>query len=184
MRRSLRILEACERLRARRNPGTAIAASNAMIATTIMISTSVKPACFRCNLVNIIFYCVGLVFVCVWVAIARLLPATISQLIPCRSLRGEWQANESSDLITDRRATKNRCRRRPTVRCSRPKGPAEWCQRFAHHRRGQGCCSRRSEERRVGRDNWSSLGPQLCCRWYDWSQLRTDRQQRRSYADG
>src|SRR5207237_9561676 len=44
MRRSLRILEACERLRARRNPGTAIAASNAMIATTIMISTRVKAA--------------------------------------------------------------------------------------------------------------------------------------------
>src|SRR5437667_7628291 len=34
---------ACERLRARRNPGTAIAASKAMIATTIMISTRVKP---------------------------------------------------------------------------------------------------------------------------------------------
>jgi fatty-acid desaturase len=30
-------------LRARKNPGTAIAASNAMIATTIMISTRVKP---------------------------------------------------------------------------------------------------------------------------------------------
>src|SRR5438128_6942756 len=40
-----------------------------MIATTIMISTSVKPACFLFNFVNIIFYCVGLVFVCVWVAI-------------------------------------------------------------------------------------------------------------------
>jgi len=44
-RRSFKILDACERLRARRKPGTAIAASNAMIATTIMISTSVKPAC-------------------------------------------------------------------------------------------------------------------------------------------
>src|SRR6478736_764742 len=43
MRRSLRIFEACERLRARRNPGTAMEASSAMIATTIMISTSVKP---------------------------------------------------------------------------------------------------------------------------------------------
>src|SRR3954453_11254493 len=42
-RRSLMILEACERLRARRNPGTAMAASKAMIATTIMISTRVKP---------------------------------------------------------------------------------------------------------------------------------------------
>src|SRR5256886_5265078 len=54
MRRSFRIRLACERLRARRNPGTAIAASNAMIATTIMISTSVKPAWFRFNLVTII----------------------------------------------------------------------------------------------------------------------------------
>src|SRR3954464_7675013 len=43
MRRSLMILEAWERLRARRNPGTAMAASRAMIATTIMISTRVKP---------------------------------------------------------------------------------------------------------------------------------------------
>src|SRR6202795_1321864 len=43
IRRSLRILVACERLRARRNPGTAIAANNAMIATTIIISTRVKP---------------------------------------------------------------------------------------------------------------------------------------------
>ena len=43
IRRSFRIRLACERLRARRNPGTAIAASNAMIATTIMISTRVKP---------------------------------------------------------------------------------------------------------------------------------------------
>src|SRR4051812_39720053 len=42
-RRSLRIRLAWERLRARRNPGTAIAASKAMIATTIMISTRVKP---------------------------------------------------------------------------------------------------------------------------------------------
>src|SRR5438067_9477985 len=55
MRRSLRTLEACERLRARKNPGTAIAASNAMIATTIMISTSVKPAFRRLNLFNMMF---------------------------------------------------------------------------------------------------------------------------------
>src|SRR5437899_1741634 len=34
---------ACERFRARRKPGTAIDASRAMIATTIMISTRVKP---------------------------------------------------------------------------------------------------------------------------------------------
>src|SRR6201992_3086779 len=33
----------CERLRARRKLGTAMAARRAMIATTIMISTSVKP---------------------------------------------------------------------------------------------------------------------------------------------
>src|SRR5205085_5211637 len=42
IRRSLRILLAWERLRARRKPGTAIAASSAMMATTIMISTRVK----------------------------------------------------------------------------------------------------------------------------------------------
>src|SRR5689334_25442914 len=42
-RRSFRIRLACARLRARRNPGTAIAANKAMIATTIMISTRVKP---------------------------------------------------------------------------------------------------------------------------------------------
>src|SRR5438477_1130452 len=54
MRRSLRILVACERLRARRNPGTAIAASKAMIATTIIISTSVKPALFADNFFDII----------------------------------------------------------------------------------------------------------------------------------
>src|SRR5438045_7371329 len=44
IRRSLRIRLAWERLRARRKPGTAIAAKSAMIATTIMISTRVKPA--------------------------------------------------------------------------------------------------------------------------------------------
>src|SRR5206468_9976239 len=44
MRRSLRIRLAWERLRARRKPGTAIAAKSAMIATTIIISTRVKPA--------------------------------------------------------------------------------------------------------------------------------------------
>src|SRR5215212_11619967 len=42
-RRSLIMRLACERLRARRNPGTAIAAKRAMMATTIMISTRVKP---------------------------------------------------------------------------------------------------------------------------------------------
>src|SRR5437667_4104287 len=44
IRRSLRIRLAWERLRARRKPGTAIAAKSAMIATTIIISTRVKPA--------------------------------------------------------------------------------------------------------------------------------------------
>src|SRR5438552_17141489 len=42
IRRSVRIRLAWERLRARKNPGTAMAASNAMIATTIMISTRVN----------------------------------------------------------------------------------------------------------------------------------------------
>jgi hypothetical protein len=49
----LRIFEACERLRARRKPGTAIAARSAMIATTIMISTSVKPARLVVSFLNI-----------------------------------------------------------------------------------------------------------------------------------
>ena len=52
-RRSLRTFEACERLRARRKPGTAIAARSAMIATTIMISTSVKPARLVVSFLNI-----------------------------------------------------------------------------------------------------------------------------------
>src|SRR5476651_830414 len=43
IRRSSRMRVACERLRARRKFGTAMAARRAMIATTIMISTSVKP---------------------------------------------------------------------------------------------------------------------------------------------
>src|SRR6266480_4658783 len=90
MRRSLRILEACERLRARRNPGTAIAASNAMIATTIMISTSVKPACFRFNLVNIILLLIALVY-CLFVFELRwrgFFRLRFSQLIPCHSCPG------------------------------------------------------------------------------------------------
>ena len=70
--------------------GIAMAARRPMMATTIMISTSVKPACFRFNLVNIIFYCVGLVFVSVWVANRRgFFRLRISQLIPCHSLYGE-----------------------------------------------------------------------------------------------
>src|SRR5205807_3446007 len=64
MRRSLRILDACERLRARKNPGTAIAASNAMMATTIMISTRVKPPRRLLSLFNImlsVLYCLSAV---------------------------------------------------------------------------------------------------------------------------
>src|SRR6266699_2085381 len=62
MRRSFRIRVACERLRARRNPGTAIAASNAIIATTIMISTRVKPPrrllmAFNMLLLSLSFVC-------------------------------------------------------------------------------------------------------------------------------
>src|SRR6266566_3398586 len=53
MRRSLRIRLAWERLRARRKPGTAIAAKSAMIATTIIISTRVKPARRLLSLFNI-----------------------------------------------------------------------------------------------------------------------------------
>src|SRR5678815_1693828 len=52
-RRSLITRLAWERLRARRNPGTAIAANKAMIATTIMISTRVKPPRFLFSLFNI-----------------------------------------------------------------------------------------------------------------------------------
>src|SRR5260370_2655178 len=46
IRKSFKIRLACERLRARMNPGTAMAASKAMIATTIMISTRVNPFWF------------------------------------------------------------------------------------------------------------------------------------------
>src|SRR5438270_5278863 len=53
IRRSLRIRLAWERLRARRNPGTAIAAKSAMIATTIIISTRVKPPRRLLSLFNI-----------------------------------------------------------------------------------------------------------------------------------
>src|SRR6266436_4955866 len=54
-RRSLMTRLACERLRARRNPGTAMAASKAMIATPIMISTRVKPARRLLSLFNMLF---------------------------------------------------------------------------------------------------------------------------------
>src|SRR5678816_97449 len=57
-RRSLITRLAWERLRARRNPGTAIAANKAMIATTIMISTRVKPPRRLLSLFNI--------FVSIW----------------------------------------------------------------------------------------------------------------------
>src|SRR6476619_6965701 len=46
---------ACERLRARRNPGTAMAANRAIIATTIMISTRVKPPRRLLSLFNMLF---------------------------------------------------------------------------------------------------------------------------------
>src|SRR5256885_15645075 len=85
MRRSLRILVACERLRARRNPGTAIAASRAMIATTIMISTSVKPALFADNFVNIISSFLLFVYYCCELrssALFRLLLTTHSLPLP------------------------------------------------------------------------------------------------------
>src|SRR5438270_1828680 len=101
MRRSFRIRLACERLRARRNPGTAIAASNAMIATTIMISTSVKPACFRFNLVNIIlllrWFTVCLCLSCDGRGFFQL---RSHNSFPATPFMGEWQANESSDSIT------------------------------------------------------------------------------------
>src|SRR3954467_4236555 len=53
MRRVSRVEVAWERLRARRKLGTAMAASKAMIATTIMISTRVKPERRDWSLVNI-----------------------------------------------------------------------------------------------------------------------------------
>src|SRR3954465_8655576 len=53
MRRVSRVAVAWERLRARRKLGTAMAASKAMIATTIMISTRVKPERRDWSLVNI-----------------------------------------------------------------------------------------------------------------------------------
>ena len=52
-----------------RNPGTAIAASNAMIATTIMISTSVKPACFDLICLTFFIALVYYLFLLVRVAI-------------------------------------------------------------------------------------------------------------------
>jgi hypothetical protein len=54
---------AWERLRARRNPGTAIAASKAMIATTIMISTRVKPPRRLLSLFNMLLLSFYLLFV-------------------------------------------------------------------------------------------------------------------------
>src|SRR3954462_7237292 len=52
-RRSSTPRAACERLRARRKLGTAIAANSAIIATTIMISTRVKPPRLVWNFSNI-----------------------------------------------------------------------------------------------------------------------------------
>src|SRR5271155_3222581 len=53
IRRSSRTRVACERLRARRKFGTAIAARRAMMATTIMISTRVNPPRFLFSFSNI-----------------------------------------------------------------------------------------------------------------------------------
>src|SRR4030081_773130 len=54
-RRSFRMRLACERLRARRNPGTAMAASKGMIGTTIIIFTRVKPPRRLLILFNMLF---------------------------------------------------------------------------------------------------------------------------------
>src|SRR6267143_470624 len=96
IRRSLRILDACERLRARKNPGTAIAASNAMIATTIMISTRVKPP-RRLRLSGFNMFIIAFVYFDLSWEMARF-SMPISQLIPCH-WTGQWQANESSDSL-------------------------------------------------------------------------------------
>src|SRR5205823_2162938 len=64
IRRSLRVRLAWERLRARRKPGTAIAAKSAMIATTIMISTRVKPPrrlLSLFNIANFLFFSIFLI---------------------------------------------------------------------------------------------------------------------------
>src|ERR1019366_5909556 len=84
MRRSFRILEAWERLRARKNPGTAMAASKAMMATTIMISTSVKPP--RLGLI-VSFLSMTAVYLSILIAFEREEQASIAvpQLIPCHS---------------------------------------------------------------------------------------------------
>src|SRR5438094_10052330 len=98
-RRSLRILDAWERFRARRDAGTAIAASNAMIATTIMISTSVKPACFGFNLVNIILLLTALVY-CLFVFGLRwrgFFRLRSHNLFPPTRVPAVWQANQPSD---------------------------------------------------------------------------------------
>ena len=57
------ILEAWERLRARRNPGTAMAASKAMIATTIMISTRVNPPRLAVSFLNMLGVRLSFVYV-------------------------------------------------------------------------------------------------------------------------
>src|SRR5207248_11383109 len=102
---------------------------------------------------------------------------------PATAFEGEWQANESPDSVTARRATRNPCRRRPTVRRSRPKGPEEWYQPSDYHRRGQVCCRRREKGRNLSSDSSSNRLSQPR-RWiFSWFHLRTGRQQRRSYAD-
>src|SRR5438105_314699 len=86
MRRSLRILEACDRLRARRKPGTAMAARRAMTATTIIISTRVKPPRLVANFLNMTAV-LSFYFYCVRRCDMRDPGALPSQLVPCHSRR-------------------------------------------------------------------------------------------------
>src|SRR2546423_15192342 len=71
-----------------------------MIATPIMISTSVKPACLRFNLVNIIlllrWFTICLCLSCDGRGIFQL---RSHNSFPATPFMGEWQANESSDSI-------------------------------------------------------------------------------------
>ncbi len=64
---------AWERFRARRNPGTAMAASKAIIATTIIISTRVKPPRRLLSFCNILF-----AFYLLFVLIASAVPSRIA----------------------------------------------------------------------------------------------------------
>src|SRR6266404_5176377 len=85
------ILEAWERLRARRNPGTAMAASKAMIATTIMISTRVKPARLVVSFLSILG--VSLSILCSARCEGRDFFVAFSQLIPCHQRADDRRMN-------------------------------------------------------------------------------------------